>query len=142
MYEHPWIDSNGTVVDIDNIPEGVVGFVYCITNKSTAKAYLGKKTFYNRKTRSLKTKRRKKRTVVESDWKDYWSSSEELKRDIELLGKDQFERRILRFCKSKGEANYFELREQMLQDVLLKPGYYNSYVGTRIHRSHLKGITI
>jgi len=57
------------------IPEGYAAFVYLITNKKTNKKYIGKKLFYFSRSKTVKGK--KKRTKVESDWKDYWSSSEE-----------------------------------------------------------------
>ena len=38
-----WFYNNESV---ENIPEGMVGFVYCITNLSNNKKYIGKKNFY------------------------------------------------------------------------------------------------
>mgnify|MGYP003129954666 CR=1 FL=1 len=45
---------------------------------------------------------------------------------------------IIRLCKTSGEMSYYELKEQVERDVLLKPDiYYNAFIGGKIHRSHL-----
>lgn len=118
--------------DIDD----AVGFVYLIENLETGRSYIGKKGFYRSKTYQKNNKKRRKKVL--SDWKNYYGSSEELKNDVKQLGKDRFKRTILRICYSKSEMNYYELREQMVRDVLLQPNeYYNSYIGTRINRNQL-----
>ena len=115
--------------------QNYVAFVYLITNTVNGRKYIGKKLFTKSKSYVIKKKKKKKR--VESDWKNYYGSSAELQNDIDLYGKDSFDRKILRLCSSKSEANYFELREQMMNDVLLRSDYYNSFAGTRIHKKHL-----
>ena len=116
--------------------EEYIGFTYCITNVKTNRKYVGKKGFTRRKT--FQKNNKKKRKLVMSDWKNYYGSSEELKADIKEFGKDNFRREIIRLCKSKSEMNYYELHEQMVRHVMLKPlEYYNSYVGTRINRNQL-----
>ena len=118
------------------IPDGAIGFVYCITNTVTNRKYIGKKNFYFSKTKQVKGK--KKRIKVDSDWRTYFGSNKELNEHVNLLGEEKFRREIIRFCKSKSEMNYHELREQMVNDVLLKENeYYNSYVGTRINRKQM-----
>lgn len=116
--------------------EGNVAFVYIITNDVIGKMYIGKKLFTKSKP-YIKDKKKKKRRV-ESDWPNYYGSCAELQEDIKEYGKENFSRKIIRLCKSKSEANYFELREQMLNDVLLRDDYYNSFAGTRIHKKHLR----
>ena len=61
-------------------PTKVYGFVYLITNIETGRKYVGKKFFWSKKTKIAKGK--KKRLLVESDWREYWGSSEELKADV------------------------------------------------------------
>jgi hypothetical protein len=76
-------------VEVTEAPEGAVGYVYCITNLLTGRKYIGKKLFSFSKTtyKTVKlkngTKKKKKiRSKIDSDWLDYWSSSEELKTDV------------------------------------------------------------
>ena len=124
-------------VDVTEIPEGVIGFVYEITSKIDGRRYFGKKNFYFTKTKQVKGK--KKRYKVESDWRDYYGSSEELKADVEKYGAENFNRDILYYCKTKGMMSYLELREQMDHRVLEHPElYYNAQVHVRVHRSHVK----
>lgn len=130
---------------IEQLPEDCVGFVYIITNLTNNKKYIGKKLakFSKTKVRTVKLKsgekRKKKiRTKEESDWKEYWSSSEELKKDVKSLGEQNFRREILHFCKSKGGLSYMELREQVDRRVLESQDFYNGIIQVRIHKSHIK----
>lgn len=130
---------------IEQLPEDCVGFVYIITNLTNNKKYIGKKLakFSKTKVRTIKLKsgekRKKKiRTKEESDWKEYWSSSEELKKDVKSLGEQNFRREILHFCKSKGGLSYMELREQVDRRVLESQDFYNGIIQVRIHKSHIK----
>ena len=114
------------------------GFVYIITNLSNNKKYIGKKFFYSSKTKQVKGK--KKKIKVSSDWKDYYGSNNELKNDIELLGKELFKREIIHLCKSKGDCGYLEAKEQFVRHVLETDDYYNTWIMVRVRKSHLKGI--
>jgi hypothetical protein len=118
---------------VDEIPEGVIGFVYIITNLTDNKKYIGKKLAQFKKTRPpLKGKKRKRRTTVESDWRDYWGSSDKLLLDIENLGTANFTREILYYCTSRGELSYLEAKEQFDRQVLLTDEYYNGIINVRV----------
>jgi hypothetical protein len=105
-----------------------VGFVYIITRMTDGKFYIGKKLMRFKRTRKpLKGKRFKRHYTVESDWKTYWGSSNELLADIEKLGKSSFRRSILCVCYSKHDLAYQELRMQLAKDVM-NP-YVNTYNG-------------
>ena len=136
-----WLYNNQT---IDILPEDCVGFVYIITNLSNERKYIGKKlakfSKTTQKTVKLKngTKKRKKiRTKIDSDWRDYYGSSPELTKDVESQGKDNFKREILYYCKSKSECSYIEAREQFSRRVLESRDYYNGHIQVRVHGSHI-----
>ena len=120
---------------VSEIPEGMTGFVYLITNLSNNKKYIGKKTLFFKKTRQVKLK--KKKYLAESDWKDYYGSNQNLLTDIETCGKDICKREILRFCQSKGEMSYWEAWYQFNYHVLLDDMFYNEWISCKIHKRHL-----
>jgi hypothetical protein len=132
-YENPW-QHNGQVVDSE-ILEEYFGFVYNITNLTNNKRYIGKKLLKRTKTKQVKGK--KKRSLVESDWKSYYGSNKELQDDVSNLGAENFKREILRLCKSKGECNYFEAKYQFDLEVLENDEYYNNWIQVKVHKSHL-----
>ena len=131
---------------IKQLPDDCVGFVYLITNLATNRKYIGKKLAKFSKTTTktvvLKngTKKKKKiRSKIDSDWLEYYGSSIELNKDIEVLGKENFLREIMFFCKSKAECSYVEAREQFGRKVLESDDYYNGQISVRVHGSHIIG---
>ena len=136
-----WTYQNQTV---DMLPEDCVGFVYLITNTLSGRKYIGKKLAKFSRTRyktvKLKNgnKRRKKiRSKIDSDWREYWGSSPELAADITQLGSHNFTREILYYCRSKAECSYVEAREQFSRRVLESEDYYNGHIQVRVHGSHI-----
>ena len=137
-----WYYQNNPV---EELPEYCVGFVYLITNKATSRMYVGKKlaqfskTTYKIIKQKNGTKKKKKiRSKIDSDWLEYYGSSIELNKDVELLGRDNFTREILFFCKSKAECSYIEAREQFARKVLESDEFYNGQISVRVHGSHIK----
>jgi hypothetical protein len=123
---------------ITEIPNEYEGFVYLITNKTTNCKYIGKKLAKFKTTKPpLKGKKNKRRGTKESDWKDYWGSSDRLNADVKKLGKDNFTREILYFCKSRGEMSYLEAREQFERRVLETDEYYNGIINVRVGGSSI-----
>jgi hypothetical protein len=136
-----WIYNNEIV---EQLPEDCVGFVYLITNKTTQRKYIGKKlakfskTTYKTVTQKNGVKKKKKiKSKIDSDWIEYYGSSIELNKDVEILGKENFVREILYFCKSKAECSYIEAREQFTRRVLESTDYYNGQISVRVHGSHI-----
>lgn len=119
-------------------PKKIYGFVYVIENLDTGRMYIGKKLFWMAKTRQVNKK--KKRYKAESDWRNYYGSSESLLTDIEKLGKDRFNRTILHLCKSKGECSYLEAKEQFDRNVLLTDSYYNTWISVTCRSNHVPGL--
>ena len=128
----------GIVYEGPTSMEETVGFVYKITNTSTCKFYIGCKLFYRPHYRMVNKK--KKKSFVESSWKDYWSSSDFLNTDVETLGKESFTREILHLVKYKGCLKYVEMKEQILHKCLELPveECYNSFIGARLHRRSIR----
>lgn len=133
-YENPWI-YNGEVFHSSDIQDHF-GFVYHIHCVPTGKSYIGRKYFW-----SFRTPKGKSRKVrEESDWKKYYGSCPELKEDVKLYGKLQFQRSIISLHKTKGQCNYEETRQLFLNNVLTEaredgtPAYYNSNILGRYMR--------
>ena len=129
--ENPSWTYKGDIVE--SIPDEYEGFVYLITNKTTQQKYIGKKLAKFKTTKPpLKGKKNKRRGYKESDWQDYWGSSDNLQADVEALGPQNFTREILYMCNGRGEMSYLEAREQFDRRVLESDEYYNGIINVRV----------
>lgn len=113
-----------------------IGFVYLISNRINDKKYIGKKLLKFKRTKVVKGK--KKRVLIDSDWRTYFGSNKVLIEDVATLGESNFNRTILHLCKSKGECNYLEAKLQFEHGVLEREDYYNEWILCKIHKSHVK----
>jgi hypothetical protein len=136
-----WLYQNQVV---ETLPEDCIGFVYIITNNTTNRKYIGKKlakfsktTYKTVKLKNGTKKKKKIRSKIGSDWQEYYGSNIELNKDVEQLGKENFTREILYYCKSKSECSYIEAREQFDRKVLESTDYYNGHIQVRVHGSHI-----
>ena len=133
-YDNPWI-YDGKIFESDFICD-YFGFVYCITNKSNSRRYIGRKYFWSFR----KPPGKKRKVKQESDWKKYYGSCPELKEDIKKYGKEFFSREILSLHSTKGTCNYEETKQLFLNNVLSEsldngcPAYYNSNILGRYMR--------
>ena len=122
-------------------PLGYYGFVYEIKNNLNGKRYIGRKYFTSSKTRQVKGK--KKRSRVENDWREYWGSSYYLQDDIEKYGQENFTRKIIRLCKTRGECNYWEAKLQFENNVLQakldngENAFYNENILVKFTRKNI-----
>ena len=133
-YENPW-HYKGTTFTSDDIGN-FFGYVYRITNIESGRQYIGRKYFYQKR----KPKGGKRRITSESDWKRYYGSSDELKRDVKEYGKETFKREIISLHETLGKVNYEETKQLFLHNVLMEalddgtPMYYNSNILGRYMR--------
>ena len=128
-----WIYKQKEMESISDFPDMTHGFVYMITHKPTKKAYIGKKILQN--TTKVKLGKKElaeyagvvgrrpsyKLAVKESNWKTYWGSNKYLKELYETEPKENFERDILICAPTKKLLTYYEIKYQMLYQVLEKP---------------------
>ena len=131
---------------IETLPEDCIGFVYLITNNITGRMYIGKKlakfskTSYKTITQKNGIKKKKRiKSKIDSDWREYYGSNDQLNKDVEQLGAENFHREVLYYCTSKAECSYIEAREQFSRRVLESDNYYNGQISVRVHGSHIKG---
>ncbi len=126
-----WVALEGVSINADTF-----GFIYLITNTITNKKYIGRKQRLTKQKRApLKGKKRKRISIVETDWKSYMGSSTGLLDDITKLGKENFKFEIVRACDSKFELGYYETKMQFDNDVLLREDFYNGIINCRIGRN-------
>ena len=121
------------VINESNLP---YGFIYIITNTITGKKYIGKKQMKSvKKMAPLKGKKNKRHKEIETDWKVYTSSSNDVNEEIIKYGKENFTFEIVRCCDSKFELAYYEAKLQFENDVLLTNSFYNGIINCRIGRA-------
>jgi hypothetical protein len=98
------------------------GFVYCITDLTTGKRYIGRKYFVHSR------KKKGKRVKFDSDWKDYYGSSETVNKLVEVHGRENFKREIVCLGKTRGEVNFGEVLAQVLVGVLESEDWLNESI--------------
>lgn len=143
-YENPWQYHGNPIESFDSKTQG---FVYVLECRLTGRKYIGKKNSWfvkvSQKTITNKKgekKKKKIRTPVESDWKEYYGSSAELTEYISKVGKINIKRTILYMCSSKSEMSYYEAYEQFVNHALISNDYFNSWIMVRVRKDHLKSI--
>jgi len=130
-----WLYHDSLFEPAELDPKKIYGFVYLIENLVNGRRYVGKKLFFFKGFKTVKKK--KKRILVESDWKTYYGSSNALQKDLDELGKENFRRVILHLCTSKSECSYLEMKEQVERNAILSDGYYNDQIRVRVTRVQL-----
>ena len=119
----------------ENVPSDYTlyyGFIYLITNEVNGMKYIGKKVFWKN------VKKKGKKVKVNSDWMNYYGSSNRLTADILKYGKDKFRREIISVCTTKWEHTYTEMVYQVLNKVLYDDNYYNGLIRVRLPKSPVR----
>ena len=133
-----WLYRNEPYDPAEVDPKKVYAFVYQIEDLDTGRLYIGKKVMFFKGFKMVKKKR--KRTLKESDWREYYGSSDVLNEEVAKRGASRFKRTILHFCPNKAVANYLEAMEQFKFNAILDDRYYNEQIRVRVTRSQLKAL--
>lgn len=118
----------------DNIDENKhFSIIYCTTNNITGIKYIGKKQLWSKLTKPpLKGYKRKRKITKPSDYLEYYGSSEQLKKDLELYGKENFTREVLDIASCKWEASFQELLWQLKYNAISSDDYLNGILNIRL----------
>ena len=128
-----WYYEDKEIATIEDIPEGVIGFVYLITNKDTGKYYVGKKSLYStRKLAPLKGYKRKRVVTQESKWVEYMSSN----KDVQLW--TNYEKCILDWAYTKKELTYLENKALYCLGVLEDKYSMNENISGKFYKGEFK----
>lgn len=128
-----WTYQNEEITGISDFPNGTFGFIYRVVHIPSGKAYIGKKVLQH--TRKVKLTKKElaeyegvvgrrpsyRLAVKESDWKTYWGSNKYLKELMKEEPLDNFERQIIACAPTKKLLTYYEVKYQMIYQVLEKP---------------------
>jgi hypothetical protein len=131
-----WLFEGKEITD-EEIPEKAVAFLYIITHVETGRWYIGRKNIFRKVTKSVKLKNgnlRKKRSLVGSDWRKYWSSSEFLKEWVKQEGEEKFKREILIFVETAAATIYGEESLLYMSGAMFDPLCMNGHIRTKIMR--------
>jgi Putative endonuclease segE, GIY-YIG domain len=129
-----WFYKGEELLD-ENIPPKAEGFLYIMTYIPTGQRYIGRKLLTKAHRRQKDKKIIKSR--VESDWRDYWSSSPEINSIIEKEGNSCFTREILIFAFTKGQLNYLEEKFLYSLSVLESTDWLNSNIRSKVYKRNI-----
>ena len=111
------------------------GFVYKITLPNNT-WYIGSKQFYSKKKKKpLKGRVNSRRSLVESDWKVYVSSSNFIKDYVQKNGSENIKFEILLLVHGgKFELKYSEMKLQVMENCLFDKNSLNGIINVRLGR--------
>lgn len=136
-----WLYNNLPLEDSSIDITQYTGFIYRITNTTTGRIYIGKKSLFTHTKHKLTkkqlaehaTKKGRKPTheivTKESKWQSYWGSCDELQSDIKALGEECFTKEILHWCANAIDLTYWEVHYQCIHEVLLQDSYNSNILG-------------
>lgn len=150
-----WLYNGEEVSSIDEFPENTQGFVYKITHIPTGNYYIGKKSIISvrnikigkRELVKIKEERKedgiggrapsKKKVTKESDWMNYWSSNDWIKKEVKNGNQKDFKREILQVYPTKKSLTYGEIEEQVKRDVLRDEKSLNGNILSKFFKKDL-----
>lgn len=148
-----WFYNNREVNSLEDMPDGMYGFIYEVRHKPTDRIYLGKKVLYFERNKKLGKKElellkeekkakglrgrvpAKKKVVTESDWKTYYGSHEEIKKLIKEGKKEDFTRTIIQYVPTKKLLTYYE-NKWLFSKGVIEPG--STYINDNIEGRYFK----
>lgn len=118
----------------DIIDENIhFSIIYCTTNNITGMKYIGKKQLWSKITKPpLKGTKRKRKVTKPSDYLKYYGSSEQLKKDLDQYGNENFTREVLDIASCKWEASFQELLWQLKYNAISSDDYLNGILNIRL----------
>lgn len=127
-----WILEEGVEVFGDENKD-LFGFVYKI-ELPNGFWYLGSKQIeFKKKLKALKGRVRARRTLVESDWREYTSSSNIINDYIRKNGKEGIKFKILSLVNGgKFELKYCEMKHQVFSNCLFEEKSLNGIINVRL----------
>jgi hypothetical protein len=140
-----WTYQGKEITDISQTPEGSLGFIYLIKNLSNGRFYIGRKSFMSTRKKRLTIKEKAlpgnsrktfKIEVKELPWKTYTGSCKPLNEDIK--NGDIYTKEILRFCNSKKQLTYYELKELFCNNTIEREDCYNGNIMGKLFPGDLK----
>jgi hypothetical protein len=146
-----WLYQGKQISSYDDLPkvDGLVGFVYRITNLRSGQIYIGKKNFFSKRKKNLTKKelatitdkrlKKYKHVVKESDWMKYWGSNDDLQLDVVTHGETFFRREIIGLATSTKALSYLEVKYQFIYPVLEDESYNGNILG-KFYKKDMSGI--
>ena len=125
----PWTYEDKVVTEA---PKDAKAFVYYLEFADGSK-YIGKKNLHSTRRKKVTGKTRRVITITESNWKKYFSSSDEVKARIKA-GEQLVRREVIRWCDTTGEASYWEAYEMFTRHVLLSITYLNKWISIKTYK--------
>ena len=149
-----WTYNGETIDEVTEFPPNTYGFVYKVKHIPSNKIYIGKKIlFFTRKVKLGKNELEALGTVIgrkpsyklavkESDWNSYYGSQKEIKELLKESKTKDWERTIIKCVPSKKLLTYFEVKYQMIYQVLEKPDeFFNDNILGKFFTKDLADIT-
>ena len=128
-----WYMQSGEI--LEDPPEHTQGFIYRIDNLETGEWYIGKKNFWTKKKYPpLQGKKRNRYKLVETDWRDYQSSSNL----VQTWPEDKIKKTILHMACDKTMLALLETKEQLKNENLYSKYCVNQMIHCRINLRNLK----